>query len=477
MSNKKIFLIVGGLLWLCPSVALASEGGEHGHGNVMKAILGLTIMFLVSQVGALVKRFNQPAVLGQLILGVAFGALSLVKTMGVGDYIVFLRSSETVLVFAEFGVLLLLFKAGLEENLQEMKKVGLRAFAVAIIGVVLPAVGGAASSYFLLPEESMLTHVFIGCTFVATSVGITAAVFQDLQYSSKETRIVLGAAVFDDVMGLIVLGVLAAVISGGPVTVGVVAVMVGKSLGFLVASILFGFIAAPALGRALSRLHAGDGMKMALALVFCVSYAWIATLVGLAGIVGAFAAGLVLDAVHFKHFRAPVMVEMLRGWANALDNNQQEVRDEMLARASKEEHAHVEELIEGPARFLVPIFFVLTGMQVDIMVFADLNVVGIALVLSVIAFIGKYAAGFVAGPGTNKHLIGVGMVPRGEVGLIFANIGKQMGVLNDATFAIAVVVVIITTLVAPMILGPMIKKEKAKTSRDNALSATTQAAE
>lgn len=455
-------LIFTAIALFIPATAFASEtaAAEGGHGGALPlTFLFIGVMLLFARFGALVERWGQPAVLGELVMGLALGALAFIPLFsGIEAF----KTNEIILAFAEFGVLLLLFSTGLESNLKEMSKVGVPAFMVAILGVALPFAGGFFASKWLLPGLDFNTYLFIGATLTATSVGITARVFQDLKFSGKEKDIVLGAAVIDDILGLLILAVVGGLVSSGHFEIATVGILSGKAFAFLILSIAAGQILAPKFGALLSKIHTGLGMKMALALGFMVSFSWgAAELAGLAPIVGAFAAGLVLDPVHFKAFSPPRITRKLKEWAARSKEYAPTISKELDEEAHKTDHAHVEDYVVSISSFFVPIFFIFTGMQVNLAAFGDLSTVVIALVITAVAIGGKLVTGLLAGKGVNKWIIGFGMVPRGEVGLIFANVGKQLGVVNDQVFAVAVIMVILTTLVTPPILGILIKKRDA----------------
>lgn len=449
--------LLAGAIVLTPSVAQAAEDGSGGHAGAFPALFFfLVVMLLAARIGSLVKRINQPDVLGELLMGVALGALAFLPWFhGIEGY----KSNAFIKDIAEIGVILLLFKAGLESNLGEMKKVGVRAGIVAVIGVVLPFIGGWLVSRWLLPEYGAHTHLFIGATLTATSVGITARVFGDLKFRETiESKIVLGAAVIDDVLGLLILAVVSGVVSGGSLGVSGIAILSLKAFLFLVGSVVLGQLLAPRLSSWLSRINTGVGMKMATALFFCGAFAYGASeLAGLAPIIGAFAAGLVLDPVHFGKFAAPEISVRLRAWASRSDK--QDVKEEMEEVAKTEDHSHVENLIEGVSGFFVPIFFIYTGMQVNLQAFTNPSTVAIGLAITIVAFLGKVACGWFAGKGVDPKIVGFGMVPRGEVGLIFANIGRELGVVDDRTFAIVLIVVVLTTLLTPPILATLIRQK------------------
>jgi len=310
--------------------------------------------------------------------------------------------------------------------------VGVSSLLVACVGVAVPFVLGWGTGALLLPDHSVYVHVFLGATLTATSVGITARVLKDLGvHQTPEARIILGAAVIDDVLGLIILavvsGLIAAASAGGALAVGSVLLIVVKATAFLVGSLVVGLWLSPRLFQLASQLQS-SGVLLAVGLAFCFFLSWLADAIGLAPIVGAFAAGLILEDVHFKDF------------------------------TSKGEHS-MEELIHPISSFLVPVFFVLMGMRTNVQSFLKPGVVGLSAALVVMAVLGKQLCGLAAvGKGLNRWAIGVGMIPRGEVGLIFANIGLTLtvngqSVMDASTFSAVVIMVIFTTLITPPALG------------------------
>jgi Kef-type K+ transport system membrane component KefB len=291
-------------------------------------------------------------------------------------------------------------------------------------------------------------------------VGITARVFRDLgTLQTPEAQIVLGAAVIDDVIGLIILAVVSAIATAGTVSLATVGIIVLKAVGFLVGAVVLGQLLAPRLGRLFSRMHGGTGMLLTLAVSFALVFSYLAGLIGLAPIIGAFAAGLVLDPAHLEEFDEPVVVKEVRDTVATMDPATRTRVEKVLAH---HHHRHVEDLVAPLAHFLVPIFFVLTGMSVSLEALSDLPVLGVALAITVIAVAGKVVSGLAAGP-VNRWVVGWGMVPRGEVGLIFATMGKQLGVLPEEEFAVIVIVVILTTLMTPPILSHLLRRRAAGT--------------
>jgi Kef-type K+ transport system membrane component KefB len=412
-------LTVVALFLLLPGVAHAR--GE-GDGSVASLLLILAVMLVAAKVlGDLAERIGQPAVLGELLAGVLLGgsALGLIPTVG--------GQAEFIATLAELGVILLLFEIGLETDLKEMFRVGRSSLAVAFVGVVLPFALGVVF-WRMLPGEfstHSATAIFIGATLTATSVGITARVLSDLrQLHTDEAKIIIGAAVIDDVLGLVMLSVVSGLGAGAAVSVLGVSTTLAIAAGFLVVAIVTGKFVAPRLFDVVDRMRVRH-VLVVFAVAFALALAAVADMAGSAMIIGAFAAGLILS-----------------------ETNQFDV---------------IEEGIRPVAGVFTPIFFVAVGSSVDLSLVNPMQpesrlVLGVAGGLTVLAVVGKLVAGWAAPWRRFRRLaVGIGMVPRGEVGLIFADIGRRSGVVNEAAFSAVVIMVMATTFLAPvglkMLLG------------------------
>ncbi|MFZ5364577.1 MAG: cation:proton antiporter [Patescibacteria group bacterium] len=454
VSSRKLLLVILFFAAVVGFCSYASEGGGGAH-NFATTFLWIAVILIFAKLSSLVERFGQPAVLGELIIGVVLGNLVLL-----GLHIFEPIKQDSVIAFlAELGVVILLFQIGLESNIQKMRQVGLRAFLVACIGVVVPFILGTyIIGPWLLPGLSFNAYLFLGATLTATSVGITARVFQDLgKLQIPEAQIVLGAAVIDDVLGLIILAVISAIVTVGAVSLGMIGWITAKAILFLVGAIVVGQFAAPYLGKIFAKIHTGVGMKFTLAISFGLIMAYLAQKIGLAPIVGAFAAGLVLDPIHFRYFKDAKVVNDIK---ESIKEASGEIKERVEKAIEPHAHRHIEDLIEPIGYFLIPIFFVVTGINVKLETLFNLPVLLVALGITVAAFIGKVVSGLVAGK-VNKAIVGFGMIPRGEVGLIFAVIGKSLGVVSDEVFSIIVIMVILSTLLTPPILTYLLKKQKA----------------
>jgi Kef-type K+ transport system membrane component KefB len=417
----------------------ARADAPGGHSDpVAPVALALAVILISAKLGGdLAIRIGQPSVLGELVIGVVLGNLGLLGFHGFESWT---ADGSTLDMLARIGVLILLFEVGLESTVGQMLKVGLSSLLVALVGVAAPFGLGWAVGAWLLPEHSVYVHAFLGATLTATSVGITARVLKDLRHSkSQEARVILGAAVIDDVLGLVILaavsGVIAAADAGTTVSQGAVAWILAKAALFLFGALTLGLFLSPRLFKFASRLRS-LGVLLATGLSFCFLLAYLSNWIGLAPIVGAFAAGLILEDLHYRDF---------------LDRG---------------EHP-MHELIHSISQFLVPIFFVLMGMRTDLSSFGDRGVLGLAAALTIAAILGKQVCGAgVVGRGLDRLSIGIGMVPRGEVGLIFADIGSKLAVggeriIDRATFSAVVIMVIVTTMATPPALKWSLNRKRA----------------
>ena len=382
------------------------------------------ILATAKLLGWLAGRIGQPAVLGELVAGVVLGS----SVLGLVD-----SHNEIIHVISELGVILLLFEIGLETDIAKLLSVGVSSTLVAIVGVVLPfALGyGVALISAIGPgvAKSELVCVVAGATLTATSVGITARILRDLgRLQDPESQIVLGAAVIDDVVGLVILAVVQGLTAGNEVTPLGVTWTVAKAFGFIAIALVVGRFVMPFL---VDRLVSWKvlGPQLTIGIIVAFSLAWLAYTAGSALIIGAFVAGLLLR--------------------------------ETSARAPIEHGVH------ALGQFFVPIFFVSVGAAVDVRVFDPTNSAnhqGLMLggLLIVAAVIGKFVAGYAPiGFRGNKAVIGVGMIPRGEVGLIFASTGLNSGVFDAGTFAAVTLMVMVTTFIAPPLLRWLLPAQPA----------------
>ncbi|MEP0927156.1 MULTISPECIES: cation:proton antiporter [Cyanophyceae] len=463
MANWMSGLIGSGLISNLPTDFLSTKSAfspwlaEVSEAEVeplvlASVLLSLVVVYLAAKIGGeLCARVNLPAVLGELIGGVVVGVSAmhlivfpegggevqslLMNLVGMttgqapSDLLrVFQGESEVISVLAELGVIVLLFEIGLESDLKELIRVGPQAAVVAVVGVVVPFAAGTAGLIAIFGIDT-IPAVFAGAALTATSIGITAKVLAEMQQlSSKEGQIIIGAAVLDDVLGIIVLAVVASLAKTGEIEILNVAFLIAGAATFLVGSIFLGRLLSPYFVMVVNQMRT-RGQVIISSLIFAFVLAYIAAAIQLEAILGAFAAGLI------------------------------------LAETSK--HKEIEEQISPIADMLVPIFFIVVGARTDISVLNPLNPENraglvIASFLVVVAILGKVITGFAifGQPGINRLAVGVGMIPRGEVGLVFAGVGAASGVLTESLDAAIIVMVIFTTFVAPPLLRIVFKDDE-----------------
>jgi Kef-type K+ transport system membrane component KefB len=433
-------MVIANLLPLAAEVS-----AENGSLVLAAVLLNLVVIYLASKLGGeLSNRFGFPPVLGELVGGVIVGvsALHLIvfpdkdptgSTSLIMQFLqltgglspeatpqVFASASEVVSVLAELGVIILLFEVGMESDLRELVKVGGMATLVAVVGVTVPFVLGTVGAILIFHVPN-IPAIFAGAALTATSIGITSKVLSEIgQLSSKEGQIILGAAVIDDILGIIILAVVASLAKTGEVDVANLVYLILSSFGFLLGAILLGklfnkiFIGS-------SRLFKTRGNLVVPAFIFAFAMAYIGSAIHLEAILGSFAAGLILDETDEKNELQYQVVPI--------------------------------------ADLLMPAFFISVGAKTDLGVLnpavpANREGLVIALFLITVAILGKVVTGFAVfgEPTLNRLAIGVGMIPRGEVGLVFAGIGTSSGILSEALNAAIIMMVIITTFLAPPLL-------------------------
>jgi Kef-type K+ transport system membrane component KefB len=448
-----------------PLIAAATEAktNEAQSESLVLAgvLLSLVVIYFASKLGGeICARINLPPVLGELVGGVVVGVSALhllvfpeggaditssaiVKFLQVTAGLspeaalsVFQAQSEVISVLAELGVVILLFEIGLESDLQELIRVGPQAAVVAVVGVVAPFTAGTIGVMYLF-DVPAVPAIFAGAALTATSIGITARVLAEIgQLSSREGQIIVGAAVLDDVLGIIVLAVVASLAKTGEIAIANVIYLIISAGVFLVGAIILGRFLGPYFVALVNEMKT-RGQLLLTALIFAFILSYIGAVIQLEAILGAFAAGLVL--------------------------------------AETDKRRELEEQVIPIADMLVPIFFVTVGAKTDLGVLnpavpSNREGLVLALFLITVAIIGKVVTGlFVFGqPGINRLAIGVGMIPRGEVGLVFLGVGSASGVLSPAMEAAIIMMVILTTFLAPPLLRFVFQEPASETTQSKA---------
>ncbi len=460
-------------------MAFASAETDHTD-PVTFVLLGVTTIFFFAIIGRYTaRRLHQPSVLGELLIGILVGNLfyyygfplaillregsaifdavreilqgvplnqavtSVIPNPSYAQQVVgalsgphgadFLKIAYIVDIFSRYGVIFLLFMVGLESSIEEMKHTGRDSLVVALIGVLAPMLLGFGVAYILMPNESYQADLFIAATLSATSIGITARVLTEMKkLRTREAKIILGAAMMDDVLGLIILAVVSSLVISGAVDMMVVLRIIVSALLFFAGALFLGPIV---LRRAIHffRFLEPWEAKLFISFIFIMTLSWLASVLQLATIIGAFTAGIILHDDYF----------------DGLPLSQQENRS-------------IYHLLSPLESILAPMFFIVIGIQVKLECFYHLNVIILASGLILAAVAGKILCGYGARPSDDRLLIGIGMLPRGEVGLVFASIGRTLGVISDDLFSAIVLMVMVTTFIAPVLLKARYTKKKRK---------------
>jgi len=384
-------------------------------------LLSLFIIFVAAQIGAeIATRLKLPGVVGEIAAGCLVGP----SVLGL------IAPSEPLEVLAEIGVVLLLFSVGLETRLDDLKKVGRSAFLVGILGVVIPFALGTLWAHTSGFDWSK--SLFVAAAFVATSAGITARVLQELGALQRvESRVILGAAVIDDILAMLLLGVVVALQAGGEIKVGQLAFVLVEAVGFLA---VIGWVGTRVMRRKSHWLEraANRLSPLTIVLALCLGLAFLSTKFGLAAIIGAFLAGMI-----------------------ASETTQRET---------------LEHQTQPLLALLTPFFFVLTGSKIDLKELASADALLMLAAVTLIAIASKFAGGFIGALSLGKRsasIVGVGMVPRGEVGVVIASLGLTAGVFSPRIYAVIVAMSLLTAMITPPVLAVLLKKGAA-TPRDDA---------
>ncbi len=459
--------MVAGVVW---------AGSSGGHSDPAGGIvLWATLILFFGIIGRYIaKRLGQPGVLGELLMGVMvgnacyFGGLQLMvilrdssalfdviqkmldgvtikhavsavipdtnyakellvalSTSGGQEWI---KITYVVDAFSRYGVIFLLFMVGLESSLEDLKKTGRESMQVAVIGVVVPVVLGILVMQCLLPKGEFSTALFVGATLSATSIGITARVFQDLKkLNTREARTILGAAMIDDILGLLILALVSGMVMSVHLDIFTMSRLIFFAVIFFPLTLWFGPLL---LKKMIGWFSFSDPWeaKLLVSFIFVMFFSWLAALVQMSTIMGAFMAGMILNDGFFE-------------------SRERELKNPLS----------IKNLLAPFETVFAPIFFMLVGIQVKLETFCDLKVMLFAACLIGVAVLGKLISGFGGNKRDDRLMIGIGMLPRGEVGLVFASVGKTIGVIPETLFSAIVVMIVVTTLITPLWLKSRFK--------------------
>ncbi|MEO8803029.1 MAG: cation:proton antiporter [Rudaea sp.] len=385
------------------------------HGG--EVLLSLFIVFVAAQIGAeIAQRLKLPGVVGEIAAGCVVGP----SLLG------WVQPAQALDVLAEIGVVLLLFSVGLETRLDEMKRVGRSAALVGVLGVIVPLALGALWAHG--SGFDWIKSMFVAAAFVATSAGITARVLQELgALRREESRVILGAAVIDDILAMLLLGVVTALQAGGELRIGHLAVVLAEAIGFV---LIIGLIGPRMMRRSSQWLDAPINplSPLTLVLALCLGLAFVSTQFSLAAIIGAFLAGMI-----------------------ASETKQRET---------------LEHQTQPLLALMTPFFFVMTGSKVELSQLANVETLLTLALITFIALVSKFAGGFLGAWSMGKRsaaIVGVGMIPRGEVGVVVASLGLAAGVFSAKLYALIVAMSLLTAMITPPVLAALLRRHPVKT--------------
>ena len=469
----------GVVLTLCSSYAWASATIAHSDPSSAIIFWGTILLFFGILGRYLAKLLGQPGVLGELLMGVIVGNVCYAYHV---QLMVILRDSATIFsviqqmlqgmslqhavhqlipdstyakevltamsgpngqqwiavtfvvdALSRYGVIFLLFMVGLESSLQDLKKTGKESTFVAVIGVIAPMALGLLVTQWMLPKASFSTALFVAATLSATSVGITARVLHDMnKLNTREAKTIMGAAMLDDVLGLVILALVSGMVLVGSLNVLMLGRIVFMAVIFFPLSLWLG---PKILHRMVAWITFVDPWeaKLLTSFIFIMGFSWLATLVNMSTIIGAFIAGIILHEGFFE-------------------SREREVKNPLSIR----------HLLAPFEAVFAPLFFVLIGIQVRLETFLDKQVLLFSLCLLAAAILGKLLSGLGGNRRDDRWLIGIGMIPRGEVGLVFASVGKSLHIIPDSLFSAMVVMVVVTTFMTPIWMKMQYKKSRKR---------------
>ena len=429
------------LFIVCTFFALNAFASSPSQENT-ELLLWLAIITIFAIFAKAFAKIGQPFVLGQLILGIVLGVFAHFDVLGMSK----MPHNQGVAFFAELGSIFLLLEIGLESSLSDIKNAGKNAIIVALIGVIIPFLSG----YFIvvpyiLGSNDISLRIFFGSMLAVTSTGISVSVFKELGIlKSDACQIVLAASVIDDICGLILLSITTGLIVEGNINLSSIGITLIDVVIFFISSIIFGLYILPYIIKFISKINNNSDTVTLITISFCLLMSYFAGNIGLAFIIGAFIAGLLLFPQLFKGFTN------IQGKTDFKENTHQ-----------------LEYLIAPYGKIFTPLFFIYAGMQVDIVSVFELKTVVIAILISIVAIAGKIFVGVFLPKHINKWIVGIGMVPRGEIGLIFAITGLHIKVIDSNIFAEILLMIIITSIVTPVTINYLAKKEQKRNPTRN----------
>ncbi len=385
---------------------------------------------------------------GEIFSGVILGDL---HTFGINIFNS--NGNNNIIQFlAELGGIILMFEIGLESKFSDLKKNFNTGFTVAFAGTVLSFFGGFLISKYLIPNSNLSLHLLMGVITAATATGISAKTFKEMGIiGSDEVKIVLVASIIDELVSVIFFGIISALIIGASINFHALSISFAQMIGFFIFAAIFGHWITPFLTKWSTKIHAGINMKIGVLFIICLLFSWIAHQMGLATVIGAFIAGLILDQVYFKSFSRNSFFKDVQDTLEEIADLK--VKNKLTHILEEQEERTLEELLKPLSHIFVPVFFIYIGMQLNVEKLFQFDTFRITAALLIVSFAARIFSGYcIRNKNLNKIIIGLGMTPVGEAGLIFAMFGKTFGIIDGTVLSAIVATLVIAAIVTPIFI-------------------------
>lgn len=450
--SKNRFIIGIILSFICLNSYALVNTTTTGYDPVI--YLWLVIFIFLSRSLSFVKKIGLPIVVSEIVTGIILGQLHLF-----GINLFTQVENNTVIQFlAELGAIILMFEIGLESQFSDLKKNFKRGIKLAIVGSIFTFAGGFSISWLLIKNSTFLLDLLMGVICAATATGISAQIFKEMSLlRTKEVKIVLVSSVLDELISIICFGVISVMLITNTVNILTLSLSLAQAMVFFLFAAIFGRFLTPQITNWSTKIHAGLNMKLGVLLIICFFFSWMAHALGLAFVVGSFVAGLILDEMYFKDFSRSNFFIRLRSLASKVQED--DLRKQLKSVIALQEGQTIKELLKPISHLFVPIFFINIGMMLDIKQLLNPNVLILTGAILSISFCGRILSGYaVREKKVNPLILGLGLTPIGEAGLIFASFGKTVGLIQDNVLSAIVSAVVIASTITPILIKFSIKK-------------------
>lgn len=455
MFKNKLFnyrLIIGITLIMLAFNSYADSINTNGYDPII--YLWLVIFIFLSRSLSFVKKIGIPIAVGEILAGIILGQLDY---FGIDLFTP--AEHHTIIQFlAELGAIILMFEIGLESKFSDLKKNFKRGIKLAVIGSILTFIGGFAVSWLLIKEQHLLLNLLMGVICAATATGISAKIFKEMGLlHTKEIKIVLVSSILDELISILCFGVISVMLITRTLGFTVVSLSLAQALVFFIFAAIFGRWITPLITKWSTKIHAGINMKLGVLLIICFFFSWFAHILGLAFVVGSFIAGLILDEVYFKTFSRSNFLIQLRTLAAQVPDDK--LRGQLNQTIHHQEGQTIKELLKPIAHLFIPIFFINIGMMLNIPDLLNQRTLILTFALLGISFFGRILSGyFVREKNINHLILGLGLTPIGEAGLIFASFGKEAGLIDERVLSAIVSAVVIAAIITPILIKFSVKR-------------------